>query len=337
MIDREHAEMLALGGINLAMAQLSMQVKTPKKEIKKKLSKAELKKKRKKEMSQMLNRTLPNLNRWQEYKLVKDVDGMDGIVKICVTCENGKININEVFDFKKQAFKPKYKNLLLKLKLVSEGKKVDPEQFLKRLTEFLKKRKRKLDDISELREEKILKTAKLFYEPPIRTEKIREAKPNKEVTLQDIFTIWSENEKLEALFLSDALCSMLNFRRPGAYDSQIRKEKFQEVIKKFEPNLDQNDEKYWKIVSPLYEPKSTTRMKDIKIFSSKFEPTVYSVLCSGKVGNVEQRLLAVIKKVKKQKTKKEQDKKNKKDKVKKDKEKKVEREKSFNVIRLYWM
>lgn len=335
MVDREHAEMLALGGVNLAIAQLTIKKKEKKKtdtQIKEKLSKEELAKKTKKQFNQFLQRVLPNLNRWQIFKLDQATDGVDGEVKICISCETGKININEAFDFQKQEFKPIFKAFLGQLKF--KGKEKSTGKFLKNLTKFLKKRNKKIEDISQLQEDNSSSIAELFYEPPRRTEKIKAAKPNASLTIQDIFTIWSKEEKLEALFLSDALCAMLGLRRPLAHDAQVRKEKFKELIKNFDSGIDQNTEKYWKMVNPLYEAKNTAKIKDLKIFSSKFEPKVYSVLSSGKVGKVEQRLLAIIEKISTPQ-KKPPDKKTGENQQTKTKTKK--QTEAFRIVRLYWI
>ena len=100
--------------------------------------------------------------------------------------------------------------------------------------------------------------------------------------------------------------------------------KLKQVIKNFDPELNQNEEKFWQIVKPIYEQKSSFKIKDRKIFSPKFEPRVYSVLSSGKVGSVQQQVLAIIKALPKQEEAKE----------KKEKKSVVRK---FKVLRLYWM
>jgi hypothetical protein len=327
MIDREHAEMLALGGINLAISQVTID-KTP---TTKKMSKNEKAKIKSKDLQTFLERILPSINRWQVFELQKEIDGVDGEIKICITSEDGKININKVFDFKKQNFKPVYKTLLQKIKF--RGKeKISGESFLNQLTELLIKRNRKLEDISQLQTGIPSKISKLFYNPPHRTIKQRDAKPNDDIAINDIFTIWSDSDKIQAPLLSDALCSILNFRRPMAYDAELRKKKFTSIIENFNPKMDQNNKKYLKIINPLYEPKSTFKLENTKIFSSTFEPRCYSVLSSGKVGNVEQKLLAIIKK-----TSIEPVKKNKPGSEKKATVDTSKNNYEFKILRLYWI
>jgi hypothetical protein len=309
MIDRERAEMLALGGINLAISQLTLEKPTEEKEEAKK-----------KVFTAFLKRVLPNLNRWQAFKLDEQLDGIEGEIKICIGCENGKININEIYDFKKDEFKPEYKKFLEGISFKGEVK--TKESFVTLLAELLKKRHKRVDDISELQAHLPAQISQLFYTPPLPSAKPQEDKPNDSIALQDIFTIFSNNEKLEALFLSDALCSILGFRRPKAHDALLRDETFQKIIKEYKPELDQNTEDYWKIIKPLYEQKDTFKIENTKIFCSKFEPTTYSVLSSGKVGTVEQRIVAILEKQEPEP---------------KEPDKQKKHTPEFKVTRLYWI
>lgn len=324
MIDREHAEMIAFGGINIAISQLTIEKPTDKQSENKES-------KQNQNFKNFLTKILPNINRWQVFKLREEIDGVDGHLKICITCENGKININEIFDFKKQELKKEYKTLLAKIKFQKKENKAD--KFLKDLIELLKKRKRKIEDISELHTKAFAQIEHLFYEPPERTKRKNDAKPNEFLATQDIFTIWSENDKLEALFLSDSLCSILELRRPQAYDAKKFKEKYKEYIEKFKPDQDENTNEYWESLKPIYTQKNNFKIDDKKIFSSKFEPKVYSVLSSGKVGNVEQKVLAIIKKADESNSTTV----NNKTEQKKNDNATKEKAQSFKIVRLYWI
>src|SRR6266436_4876110 len=72
---REKAKMLTLGGVQVAIAQLSQVDKPEKKDEGKQAASPE---------SDFLLRILPTLNRWQEFDLKENVDGVDGQIKICL-------------------------------------------------------------------------------------------------------------------------------------------------------------------------------------------------------------------------------------------------------------
>jgi hypothetical protein len=335
MIEREHAEMLALGGVELAMAQL--EIKPPKKkDEKEKPSPDETKKTTK----AFLQKILPHLNRWQVFELTDATDGIDGKIKICISCEDGKINLNQIFDEKKKSIKPEYQKLL---KNISIKRKLKGSTVVKKFANLFKKEKKQIEDVSQLRS--LLPIKKMFYEPPRRTPRERNAKPNNDFALFDLFTVHG-SPKLEPLFLSDSLCKIFDLSRPVAYDAKRKKNKFKNFIEQFNPSAQENIEQYWTKLQTIY-GKKPAHLSDFKnIFSAKFEPKVYSVLSSGTVGGVEQRLLAIIEK--REPTKKEVgDKKGTKKKEEKKRPTKKKKsldiaykevvEKPFKIIKLYWI
>ena len=322
MIDRERAEMLALGGVNLAMVQLT--VKESKKDKKTQTSND----KQKTGIIGLLNRVLPLLNRWQKFNLVQDIDGIDGQMKLCISCEDGKINLNEAFEFNKKEFKQQYKDILGSLYF--KGQENTKGEILKRLTEYFKKRGRPIDDISQLHSGAIPQIRTLFYQPPDIPKRRRDAKPNTDLALMDIFTIWSSSDQMEGLLLSDSVSAVFGLRRPRAYDEVVRKKQTKEVIENFKKDQDQNTKEYWNSVKPLYEQGSDSTIWEKKVFSSKFEPKVYSVLSSGKVGDVEQRLLAIIEKS-------DLPTKSTKDQGKKKERGKKQIPQPFKILRMYWI
>ena len=66
----------------------------------------------------------------------------------------------------------------------------------------LKERKRKLDDISQLSEVTGFEVLDLYYKPPKIPKGKKKAMPNIDVTLQDLFTVSTDSDKIELLFFS---------------------------------------------------------------------------------------------------------------------------------------
>ncbi|MBD3273611.1 hypothetical protein GF385_04660 [Candidatus Dependentiae bacterium] len=322
----EQARFLALGGIQLAISQLNID-KIQERDIKKKLSEKE-------KFKKFLLRILPNINRWQTFDLKEDLDGIDGQIKLCITCENGKININEAFDFNKKEFKPEYKKILNGLEIKGKLKTGEIE---KRLTEFLKNRKKPLDDISQLSNISGLQDLNIFYEPPNISEYKKKSSPNSEIYLQDLFTIWTEKKDINLLFLSDSMLAVLGLRRPLADDSENLKDKFNNFIKNFNKDWLKNWEPNWKNFSPIYGRNTKILKSSEKILSKEFGPKFYSVLSCGKIENVEQKLLVVLKEVVKEKKEQQNKKVSAKEKLAEEKGKKEKSSKTFQIIRMYWL
>jgi hypothetical protein len=307
MVDREHAHMLALGGINIAIAQLTYKEdKNAKEKEQAQVESGVIKPESDSDedgkgegekvtpFKRFILNLISNLNRWQAFELDPKIDGVSGTVKICITSEHGKININHAFDFKKQEFKKEFVALLGGLEIPG---KLKPGEFLNKISEYLKNRSKKLYDVSELLNIVDLENfnINIFYDPPKSFKK--EAKPNSDLILQDIFTTWTDDKKIDPMLLSDALCAILGTTRPRADDAKKYKEKFKKVAMDFKDDWGSDWDANWKHLEPIYgsKPKLLSSIKDILV--EKFKPKVYSVLSYGKVGQVEQRLLAVIREV----------------------------------------
>lgn len=345
MIDREHSKMLALGGINLAIAQLTFDKDTENKKSEENLdSKANPDKDKTPPIKKFVLQLISNLNRLQTFNLESKLDGISGELKICISSENGKVNINEAFDFEKQEFKKEYQSLLSGLEIPG---KIPAGEFMKRITEFLKKRNKKLYDVTELIEVNGFEQLDAFYSPPKLNAK-GNGQPNDDLALQDIFTTWTDDGKIDPVLFSDSVCAILGLRRPRADDIKKQKERFIKLSEDFEEGWGKDWDANWKHLQGIYDskPKILNNIKDILV--EKFEPKVYSVLSYARVENVEQRLLAIIKEIEEKQPEETQKKpeavqdsekvtadnsQNQQSKEKTDKNGK----KFFKIVRLYWL
>ena len=348
MVDRERAEAIAIGGVNIAIELLRLQVLDEEDKNNNSSAQAELnKKKGDKEnkdsgVKTFLKQVLPYLNRWRSFTLEEEKEGIAGELKFCISCENGKININKIFDFKKEEFKKEYGDMLKKLAI--RGTLVANE-IHDRLQEFFKKRKKPITDISELYEAEGINVLDIMYRPPeLPVNKKDKSQPNANLALQDIFTVWTDDEFLEPMVFSDGLCAIMGLRRPLADDVEKIKDRFEQVIDNFEANWGSNWNENWRFLQVLYDEKPSLVKNLGSIFSKQFGPTVYSVLSSGKVGDVEQRLLAVVKIIKQDNMQHQDEQKGKRvDGASKqslaDQQNKASQKKKymFKIIRAYWI
>lgn len=323
------AKQLALGGVNLAISQLLDDNKS--KENSSFLDKNVDKPNNK--FRDFLSRVLPNINRWQIFKLNEKTDFIDGEVGFCISCENGKININNAFDFKKEEFKKDYQNILKGLEIKG---KLKAGQILKELTEYFKKTKKPLNDISELVNVKGLENISIFYDPPRQFVGKGKNKPNDEIYLQDLFSTWNENSDLEFLFLSDSLLNIFGLRRPLADDSLKFKDKFKSLINSINKDYPKFIKDDWNKFYPIYGKKSKQLALFESLLSKEFGSKVYSVLSYGKVNGVEERLLAVLVEVEK-KREKESKKDSAKEQILAKKQEEESSNQTFQIVRMYWI
>lgn len=349
VVDREKASLLAFGGVQMALSQLALpsqkedehgtaSAETTKKEEMQRNAPAEKERPNTQWVNQIrdgesafLNRLLPVLNQWQIFTLSKEKDGVDGQVRICIVSEEGKIDINQIYDFKTKKFvgegqddqgkqrqesggQEKKKEVGAQTPLhqgsggqekAADMKKVMSELFARvqqrmggeelfvAFETFLKERKEPLIDVTELLHAKGFAVFKdaLFYEPTDTTKK--SGKQEQALFLTDIFTVSSGRKQLNPWLFSQSL------RTLWGLETQDNKSILQETIKKFQQNTIGRPTEWrsdWgNILESLYKKKA----KDLPalvpaLLDPTFEANTFSVLSYGKIGKVTQKLLAIV-------------------------------------------
>lgn len=323
IVDREKAKVLALSGIQLAIDKLTLPEEKPQKEEVDKKGKEDSKPKDNKS-KQLLKRILPKLNRWQVINLKEDTEGIDGQIKICITSEDGKINLNKLFDYKTHKFLndadakkiPGDKATSAEASDKADEKKTDEtknkpkpdakkflETIFSAMTEYtqrkdlfselqanLQKRKFPMNDITELISIPKFEYFQnnLFYEPAATKDSKRP------IYLTDIFTTWTDSDKVQPWLLSDSLRALFGLKRVKFNDENEINQLVGEWLKNF------NDSNNWqtdwdKTLKPVYGKDFKNLSTHIQFFlADKFAPKIFSVISYGTVGVITQRLIAIL-------------------------------------------
>jgi hypothetical protein len=290
-VDRQKAHALAYGGVQLALSQLATAAPGTQKAKPTALDHTKA----------LLTTLLPVHNQWQSFTLKNKEDGFDGELKICITCESGKIDINKIYDYKTKKF-------------VGEGQKTGDykkimEALFERITplvhgtdlfkgfeKFLKERHYNIQDVTELLLIKEFAAFKnnVFYEPLAQKPSEKEMAPQQGIFLTDIFTVWSGKATITPWLISSSLGKLLKFQ---PIRSEVTKEQkmIQEQLKNFAIKTEWSSQTWDKQITPFY----GITFKEVpefaaSLFNNTFEPTTFSVLSQAKVGTITQRLLAIV-------------------------------------------
>ena len=302
MVSREKAKLITLSGLQVALAQLSKS--TPQKNEEDQKKGEQQKSSVDQEDIRLLTEILPALNRWQEFSLKEESDGITAELKICLMSEDGKFNINEIYDFKKKAF---IGGDLGKNIIQGMFKRIEQEMGGKDLfnafEKFLKERKYKLIDVTELLslEEFALFKRYQFYEPPTPENSANNTK--RPFYLTDIFTVHTKKSTLQPWLFSDSVSGLLSLKRAQPNEVQQRKQMVPEWLKSFKHTtlwmIDWNNQ-----MQPLYERELQSLPKGIEsvLFEKIFDPAIFSVLVYGTVESVTQRIFAIVERVKRVQT-----------------------------------
>jgi hypothetical protein len=292
--DRAVARQLALGTFEWVRAGLARPKKEEKKEAgqeKQKLSPD----------TEELLLLFPSINRWQTFELKSETDGITAVVRICVTDEEGKINLNSVWNFDQKKFmeipmRGSTEKIIQELSVKLESL-FQVKGFKEGLSQFFKKRKGPLSDVTELLEDEYFKKNfqdALFYDPPTGAKGERTR-----IFLTDLFTTQTNDFSLNAFLLSYSLCALFGLQQTGTIKE--REEQLLAVSKKLPARFawpkDWNTylEQFYKGKFPFsFFP---------EIAKSAFKPTIFSVLCEVTVGEISERLYAIIERKKRSQNK----------------------------------
>lgn len=289
--EREQAKMVALGGLQLAIRQLTVIEKSQQGAAASPAAGQSAVPKKPMEQ-QLLEQVLPMINRWQTFALTQTQEGVEGTVRICITAQEGKFNLAQLYQLTKSG-----KEGVTKLKEFLEpvfkamGAFVKGKEMIgNALIDALAKRKVPFDDVTQLHELPEFATIPFFYEPP---EQNSSGKRN--IYLMDLFALETNSDHLEPWLLSDSVCALLGLTRATAADPAKRKEEVKKVLEKFKPGQAWDKQTWDTFLKPLYGKDFASLPKGIgALFTAKFEPQLFSVISYGKVGNTVQRIYAIV-------------------------------------------
>jgi hypothetical protein len=286
-IEKEQAWQLALSGVHVAMSQLAGN-KPAKDQTNKKPDDPYAQDK------DILHTLLPVLGRWQTFELHKKTDGIDGTIDICITSEDGKLNLNAVYDFKEKKFlgekenneEKNYKKIIEHL-LTAVGTTIGGSNLFSGLEDFLKKQDAPLSDSTQLlniKEFAPFKSA-VFYEP---------SENKKYIALTDLFTVWSTTgTRMNAWLLSPSIQRIIGNKQSDFMES-MDDAIVEKVVASYDPNA-KLIQGWDTMFAPLYGVPLASLPTYVRgILDIKFGPEVFSVLSYGIVGKTTQKLLAII-------------------------------------------
>lgn len=301
MRNKEKAKLLALSGIQLALDEISLIEDQPVEDD------AKPAKPNEKEIQAFLAKwfsgAFPAVNKWTTVSLTDELFGVDGYIKYFISCEQGKIDLNNFANIlekeSKQTAEPvkaidaegktetlssqdtsKIKSFTSVVdELVKKEFKVDLIATLKEAKNFIP-----LEDPTQLLKYKSFESVKDNVFLPLNGNSADKKMP---VTLMDLFTTLPGSGKLNPWFLSYSMAKILGLQRKQNI-------KLADIIKQFKPKMDW--EKEWdKTLAELYGKQFNSMPKEItSMFSDECEATAFSVIVYAKVGPITQRLYAIL-------------------------------------------
>ena len=290
MVAREKARQLAYSGIELARSVLAQAAPVEKQEAGQAKPTQAPESATSKDAKLLLKNILPTLNNRQQFTLKKSIDGIEGTIAIAIGSEEGKININRLYDFNKHKFinegQPKNDGKKFMQDIFTMIKDQTGQDLFGPFERFMAKQEYPLADVTQLLSVPEFEWFKnnIFYDPMVA--KSKDSK-KVDVYLTDVFTLWSSKDTLEPWLLSSSVQNLFKFKKP----EQIA---FDEVIKKFKETiaLPKNGQE---LLKALYNSEFASLPAPVQaMIGTKFDPKVFWVMSSGTIANVSVSMLAIL-------------------------------------------
>lgn len=310
VIEREKAKMVALAGVEVARALIvgpsndeksSSKNKADAKKVNKNSSdEAKTEEKQNQNPDQVfLQHILPRLGRWTTYVLKEHIDGVDGELRLCITSEDGKINLNTIYDYKKHAFigqdgqGSSWKTVLEAL-LKTAGGLTKATDLFAGLETFLKAQKGPLEDVTQLLLIPAFAPFANSLYAPAPKELNKEIVPA--VALTDLFTLYGTVGAVDPWLLSTSV-QMVSGIQVNTASFQQRSKDVAQWTKNFKSSAQWKTD--WNItLKNMYQKELNALPKGIdSFFVAVFKPTFFGVLVEGTVGKVTQKIYAIIERV----------------------------------------
>lgn len=300
MINREKAAQLAHGGIQLVLSQIAGEPVTQptqkatagKEKEPKGVSAGKTSEQPPSDGKQLLKQLLPVLNKPQIFALKQSIEGVSGTLTLLIGSEEGKININAMYDFDKHKFVGEG-NAQNDMKKVMQGvfnilrERTGADLFTE-FEKYLKERKYPINDITELLTIKGFDVFKDTVFPDLLAPQAQNKPP---LVLTDLFTVSSPRAQVEPWLFSDSLLALLNLKRD-------KEKSVDDLLKNYKDRSDWKND-WAKTLKPVYNSDYTALPAGLaSLLNPTFAPRMFSVLSTGTVGGVSVRLLAIVERIK---------------------------------------
>lgn len=282
----QECQQLALSSISLAESLLT--IKEDDKPSAKNLSAKQTSENQKLEQK-ILTNIFPCFRTEKKFKLTNKADHLDATITLSIQPEDGKLNLNALYDFEKKKF-------------VNEGKTNDCKKLciwlFERISQItnkpnlmnafenlLKKRESEFNDPLELL------TDKDFRKQFSDTIFINFDDKNKKLFLTDIFTVYTETETINPWLFSNSWLTLLDIK----IQENLSKENIQKFLKNFKTTANWQED--WNVCfKDFYQKEYKDLPQEIKsILTITFEANIFSLLVKARIAETISSIFTIVK------------------------------------------
>ncbi len=301
LITKEQANRLALSSISLVQALMTP--KDEKEEEKQATIPAPQAKEAKLSDDQKILLSLYDCwNKNHTYQLGSKDDGLDAKISVSVQSEQGKLNLNSLYDFEKKKFlfegtpqdcKKLCTWLFEKIATISKKPTLFPA-----FEKYLAKRDFDINDVTELLSIKEFADVFgsdlfiTFEEEQSENHAYQSSKSGiSKIFLTDLFTVSTEQETINPWLFSPSWCKILDLKPKQNLNDEEKKKIFSQVSKTANWDSDWN-----KSLKDFYQKEYKDLPQEIKsILTTEFEANIFSLLLKANIKETNSTIFTIVK------------------------------------------
>lgn len=296
LIIKKKAERLAFSGVALAYDRLT--VKEEKKSTTAPIATEGEQLQAEKKMQFIFKQVYPFFNKNNTYKLKENIDGIEATLSLSIQCEQGKINLNSLYDFETKKF-------------IGEGKPTDRKKvanwLLERLssltktpglfTAFEKHLSTRTHDFNDVTELLIIPEFQKAFDGHVFLQfKTKKDKAiidgNKDpLYLTDIFTVSTEQDTVNPWLFSKSWCTILGLKEKKELSDEEKIKIFGQLKAMSNWETDWNNS-----LKILYQKDYKDVPAEIKtMLTTQFEANIFSLLLEAKIKETSSTIFIIVK------------------------------------------
>ena len=301
LINKEKTNRLALSAVSLV--QGLMTPKDEKKEEKQATIPApDAKEVKLSEDQKILIQLFDCWNKELSYQLNSKDDGLDAKITFNLQSEQGKLNLNGLYDFEKKKFlfegaandRKKLCNWIFeKIAVITKKPTLFPA-----FEKYLAKRDFDINDVTELLS--IKEFADVFgedlfitFEPTKDQNPVEQPQKNEfsKIFLTDLFTVSTEQDTINPWLFSPSWCKILDLKPKQKLTDEEKKKIFSQIAKTAHWESDWNEN-----LKDFYQKEYKDLPQEIKtILTTEFEANIFSLLLKVNIGETNSTIFTIVK------------------------------------------
>ncbi|MCX5924297.1 MAG: hypothetical protein NTZ68_02650 [Candidatus Dependentiae bacterium] len=291
LVAKQKTHRLALSGVALAHSVITPQESKDQeaKEAKTPEAKAPGQKAETNTDQTVLKQLAPFFNKQETYKLTQKSDGIDATISIAIQSEQGKLNLNSLYDFEKKKFlnegQPNDRKKLCTWMFEKIAAITKKPTLFPAFEKHLATRKVDFNDVTELLSIKEFETA---FQSNVFLN--FEASEKENLFLTDLFTVSTEQDTINPWLLSQSWCKILGLKPKPNMTKEETDTLFAKCKKTANWETDWNNS-----LKDLYQKEYKDLAQEIKtILTTQFEANIFSLLLKANINETSSTIFTIV-------------------------------------------